>query len=214
MKREHIIQSTSNPLIDFLQAHGCSFYSPLSANDTTDWISGNAMQKYANDSVVWDSNLNMWMFTYVSGQPNANNGYYAKWNLGSPISSGSIQHFCAIVEVYSYDSPTYTPNTILNYDLLPNRMGLAMYANQNMLSQCCQTLDSSGTVTKQYQYTNGVQNLTYTYTSKNTMQYEDAIRIGVPNSNVARKRFAMRNFAFFFGNILTKSEIDEYFTLI
>lgn len=214
MRREDFTTKKSNPLWDFLQAHNCSFYSPLSQDDTSDWISGNPMQQYASGSVLWDGNINMWKFTYVSGQPNDASQYYAKWTLHTPTPNGASRHFTALAELYPYSNGAYTADQHNNYDLLPTRAALSMLGNVGQVNNSGQVWETLNSVTKMYMYKNGTYNLNYNYGSDIVCPTSSEIRIGCNVNSQLRKQYAMRNFAFFFGTVLEKTEIDEYFNLI
>lgn len=214
MKREEI-QVKTNPILDFLIAHNCLFYSPLTQTDTTDWISGNQMVKFANDSAVWDSTLNMWKFQYVTGQQYGTNPYFAKWTLKNVIPQNSAIAFSGAAEFYPYDSQQPgTDYTHVNWDLIPTRFALSMYAPPNVLTNSCQTFKTVNNVTVQYQYMNGVNQTVYTYgqiITFNTNKSE--ITIGQYENSYFQKHYGMRNFALF-ENGLSTQEIDEYFSLI
>lgn len=210
-RREHIT-SQSHTLLDFLQEHNCIFYSPLSYEDTTDWISGNAMMKYSANSVVWDSANQIWKFQHVSGQPYNNTQYAARWTLGIPIPSGTPWNICCVMELYAY----YTSDSNACYDLLPTRQGFGVYGTLNQLTQSAQVFAVSGSSTDQYRYRNGAQVFTYHYSTVLAMPYEDMIRIGqFAFNNYAEMLgpYGVRNMAFFLQSF-TLSEINEYFNLI
>ena len=206
-KREHITQQ-SNPLLDFLQAHNCIFYSPLTQDDTTDWISGNSMVKYNANSAMWDSANNIWKFQYVSGQPYNANQYYAKWDLKETILQSSI-NFTSIAQLRAYS----VSNVNACYDILPNRGGLSMYGTINQETQSAQVFYTDS-VSHQLQYRNAVKVLDYAYGSiLNAANGTTGIRIGCPNQSEAAKTYGMRNFSVY-SEMLSLSEINEYFSLI
>lgn len=212
MRRHH--GQMGGGLLGFLHAHNCSFYSPLSYSDTTDWISGNQMVKYNSNSAVWDSAINMWKFTYVNGQANSNTAYYAKWTLNTPILQG-VPIFTTIGEIYPYDTEqSDIQNGKLCWDFLPNRRGQSFIAITGQYNQCSQIMAVSNGESVQYQYTNGSLSFTYQYGSLLNSAYETEIRIGAPNNSGHRKRYAMRNFALFIGEAFNNSLVNEYFSLL
>ena len=213
MKREY--SKEENKLIKFLREHNCIFYSPLSQDDTSDWISGNQMVKFANDSAVWDSTLNMWKFQYVTGQQYGTNPYFAKWTLKNVIPQNSALIFSGAAEFYPYDSQQPgTDYTHANWDLIPTRSGFSMYASPNTLTNSCQTFKTVNNVTVQYQYMNGVNQTVYTYGQIITFNANKSeITIGQYENSYFQKQYGMRNFALF-ANGFSTQEIDEYFSLI
>lgn len=212
MKREHAI---SNPLVDFLEAHNCLFYSPLSHDDTTDWISGNAMVKYANDSAVWDSNLNMWKFKYVNGQPISNVSYYAKWSLKEAIQNGTLKEFTAIAEYYPYDQATW--QSVLTdsvYDFLPNNYGMSFSGITGQLNESVHIWITENNSTHQKFYRNGEIIYDVNYGSLQYFNYEYTVCIGNPRESRLKHSFGVRNFAIFASPYLNVDEINEYFNIL
>ena len=204
MRREADIQKNS-PLMDFLSAHNCVIYSPLSQNDTSDWINGNEIETYASNSMVWDSANGIWKFQHVSGQPYDNNHYAARWECNFPAQQAV---FTGIAEFYAYN----VSDTNLCYDFFPTRSGLSLYGTLNALTQSAQVFDR----TLQYQYRNGSVVFTYYYPNGVTIPVTTHIRIGVFHNDYqapAQGPYGLRNFAFFL-KALTQQEINEYFNLI
>ena len=207
MKREHTTQS--HTLLDFLQEHNCIFYSPLSYDDTTDWISGNAMMKYSTNSAVWDSANNIWKFKKVSGQPTNNSQYYARWNLKETLVQ-SVMQWTAIAELLAYDQSD------LNrcYDTFPTDLGCSMYGTQGQITQSAQQFYNYNSTSWQDQYRDGIRELNYNYGRiYNLFNGCTGIRIGCPDNAAVSKTYGMRNFAIF-PEPFTLSEINEYFNLI
>lgn len=211
MKREHAI---SNPLVDFLQAHNCLFYSPLSHDDTTDWISGNQMMKYANDSVVWDSNLNMWKFTYVTGQSTGRYQYYAKYALATPIPINTRLQYTCLAEYYPYDSATWTSVlTSAVYDFLPLNYGMSLSGVTGQINQSAHVFSNENGQTYQKFYRDGV--LVYNNTTNLTVfeDNETHVILGNMRENNMKKQYGVRNLALFM-DVLTIQEINEYFNIL
>ena len=150
----------------FLAAHNCELYSPLSQTDTTDWISGNQIEVYAQDSMVWDSTNNIWKFQHVNGQPWNNNMYAAKWQLkNARAAQRTIQTCCAEFLAYNVGDINSC------YDVLPTRAGLGLYGTKNVITDSAQLFAPNGSGVIQYQYRNGTQVFTYTYGSPNSGRY-------------------------------------------
>lgn len=207
MKREHEIQT--NKLQDFLQAHNCIFYSPLSYDDTSDWISGNAMTLYSSNSAVWDSGNGIWKFQKVSGQPTNNSQYYARWNLKETLVQ-SVMQWTAIAELLAYDQSD------LNrcYDTFPTDWGCNMFGTQGQITQSAQLLYNYNSTSWQDQYRDGIRELNYNYGRiYNLFNGCTGIRVGCPDNAEASKTYGMRNFAVF-AKQLTPAEMTEYFNLI
>ena len=172
------------------------------------------MVKYNSNSVVWDSTINMWKFTYVNGQANSSTAYYAKWTLNTPIPQGVYQ-FTAISEFYPYDTPiTDIQNGHCCWDFLPTRRGQSLIGIRNQYNQSCQVIEVLNGNATQYQYMNGALVFTYYYGTVTPGAYENQIRIGAPNNSGTRKRYAMRNFALFVGEAFNISLVNEYFSLL
>lgn len=213
MKREHNIQS--NPLLEWLQSKNCMLYSPLSQNDTTDWISGNQIIPYGEGSMIWDSNRQMWKFSKLASQPYGDTQYFAYWNLKESIPQQNELTTC-IAELY-VDS--YTPDVYNCYDLLPTRIGLSLYGTRYALTHSAQTFSIENNRSIQRQYRNGSTVFTYTYNQILQLPYSDRIRIGNPmnrtTSEIQRTSgpYWLRNFAYFL-QVLSPAEITEYFNLI
>lgn len=208
MRREHNIQS--NPLLDFLQAHDCIFFSPLSQNDTSDWISGNAMTLYSSNSAVWDAVNGIWKFQHVSGQPYNNSMYAARWQCQIP--SISPAEFTGIAELYAYN----VSDANSCYDVLPTRQGLSLYGTQGTLTQSAQVLGTENNRTVQRQYRDGIVVFSYNYSAIVSVPAITHIRIGTFYNNYQAQvqgPYGLRNFAFFLKE-LTLSEINEYFNMI
>lgn len=206
-KREHHIKT--NALLDFLQAHNCIFYSPLSQTDTTDWISGNAMTPYSANSVVWDSANQIWKFQKVSGQPTNSSQYYARWNLKETLVQ-SVMQWTAIAELFAYNQSDLN----ICYDTFPTDWGLSMFGTQGQITQSAQLLYNYNSTSWQDQYRDGVRELNYNYGRiYNLFNGCTGIRIGCPSSAAASKTYGMRNFAVF-AKQLTPAEMTEYFSLI
>ena len=213
MRREHSIEE--DKLIKFLQEHNCIFYSPLSQDDTTDWISDNEMVKYANGSAVWDSNLNMWKFKYVNGQPISNMSYYVKWSLKEAIQTNTLKEFTAIVEYYPYDSATW--QSVLTdsvYDFLPYNNGMSFSGITGQLNNSAHIWTTENNSTHQKFYRNGEIIYDANYGSLQYFNYEDTVCIGNPRENRLTHSFGLRNFAVFGAPYLTISEINEYFNIV
>lgn len=215
MKREHNIISESNPLMSFLNAHNCIFYTPLSQTDTSDWISGNAMQLYNANSAVWDSAKNMWKFQYASNPTGGTNAYYAKWSLKELLSM-SPPVFSAVAELYCY-SATNNGN-VSNYNLSNNSSGagLTMYGTQNQLTQSCQQFYTSNNATIQRHVMNG--NIAFEYNYNQLINLPDMLYVDIGwdmryNQTYRRGPWGMRNFAVF-NSVLSVDEINEYFNII
>lgn len=214
MKREHLI-SKSNPLVDFLEEHNCIFYSPLTQTDTTDWISGNAMVKYANDSAVWDSSLNMWKFTYVNGQPYSDEQFYAKWTLNTPIPQGTDLNFTVISELYQYDTPVWSSvNTSPVYTFYPFRFGMSLSGRQGMMNLSAHQMETTNSGVYQKFFVNGVEIYNaYAYNTSTKFELFNEIGIGNMRGSNMRKMYGMRNFAAFL-QVFSLEEINEYFSLL
>lgn len=209
MKREHQT-TTSNPLMDFLQAHNAIFYSPLSQTDTTDWISGNAMTPYSANSVVWDSANQIWKFQHVSGQPYNLNQFYAKWDLKETLVQSYIQ-WTAIAQLYAYDSPT---GTNYCYDIFPTAIGCQLFGTLGSETQSAATFYLYNGTSWQDQYKDGIRLVNYNYNNVyNFFNGTNGIRIGRPYIADRAKTYGMRNFAVFALG-LTLTEINQYFALI
>lgn len=207
MKREHITQS--DPLMDFLRAHNCIFYSPLSQTDTTDWISGNAMTPYSANSVVWDSARQMWKFQHVSGQPYNASQYYAKWDLKETLIQTAAQ-WSAVSQFYAYN----LNGVNINYDALPTRLGLSMNGTIYSETESAQVFASDNVSTVQTLWKNGVSVFNYNYGSIiNAFNNTTGVRIGCPHNSGSAKTYGMRNFAIF-PQGMTITEINQYFALI
>jgi hypothetical protein len=208
MKREHTIQI--DRLTKFLQQHNCIFYSPLSQDDTTDWISGNAMVKRLNDSAVWDSTNNMWKFQYVSGQSYNANEYYVKWDLNNTIVQSQM-NLTAIAQTYS------DTTTDCFYDFLPTRIGLSLATYSTTTgneSESVQVFATVNNISRQKVYVDGVMTLDYNYNMPyNFFNGETGFRIGCPINSSRATTFCMRNFALF-ADALSLDEISEYFNIV
>lgn len=213
MKREHTTQS--NPLLAWLESKNCILYSPLSQNDTTDWISGNAIEVYNNNSMVWDSAHDIWKFQKVGGQSGASS-YFARWELNEILTQQPMV-FTAICQFYAYyDWQGSGLNSV--YDFLPTRMGMSLYGTLNNETESAQIFGVVNNKSKQLQYRNGSQVFTYNYTSILQLPQTTHIRIAAPNNygyfeGNSTGPFGVRNFAFFL-QAFTLSEINEYFNLI
>lgn len=213
MRRNHTKEE--NRLIKFLQEHNCIFYSPLSQTDTSDWISGNAMVKYANDSVVWDSEHDIWKFQYANNPSGSTNGYYAKWTLNEVYELSPII-VSAVAELYCYNS---TDNgLVMNWNLSNNSSGggLSMYGLQNQLVQSCQQFYTSQNTTIQKQIRNG--NYVFEYNYNQLINLPDMLYVDIGwdmryDQPHRRGPFGMRNFAIF-SSILSLTEINEYFNIV
>ena len=213
MKREHTTQS--NSLLDWLKSKNCILYSPLSQNDTTDWISGNAIELYNSNSMVWDSAHDIWKFQKVGGQSGASS-YFARWELKEVLQPQSMV-FTAICQFYAYyDWQGSGLNCV--YDFLPTRQGMSLYGTLNNETESAQIFGIENSKSKQMQYRDGSQVFTYNYTSILQLPQTTHIRIAAPNNggNFAGNNtgpYGVRNFAFFL-KAFTLSEINEYFNLI
>lgn len=198
----------------FFAAHNCVLYSPLSQDDTSDWISGNQIETYAADSMVWDSANGVWKFQHVSGQPYNNDQYAAKWQLANQIPKSRSNVTCC-AELYAYN----TSDNNVCYDFLPTRCGLGLYGTKNALTESAQVFESpQGTYTNQYQYRNGTQVFYYNYPSGayTPSATETHFRIATFHNSYQAPvvgPFGIRNIAFFL-QPLSISEINEYFSLI
>lgn len=214
MRREQMA-SQSNPLLAWLESKNCVLYSPLSQNDTTDWISGNQIIPYGEGSMLWDNNHQMWKFSKLSNQPYGDSQYFAYWNLKEPIPQQNMEFTC-IAELY-IDS--YTPDSYNCYDFLPTRVGLSLYGTRYSLTQSSQVFAIENNRSMQRQYHNGSTVLTYTYNNILQIPYADGIRIGDPMNRTPNETlrsagpYWLRNLAFFLQD-LSLSEINEYFNLI
>lgn len=213
MKREHT--TPSNPLLDWLQSKNCMLYSPLSQNDTTDWISGNQIIPYGEGSILWDNNQQMWKFSKLENQPYGDAQYFAYWNLKDSILQRNWVTTC-IAELYT---DSYTPDAYNCYDLLPTRVGSSLYGTRYALTHSVQTFSIENNRSIQRQYRNGSTVFTYTYNQILQQPYFDRIRIGNPMNRTTDETrrssgpYWLRNFAFFL-QALSVSEINEYFNLI
>lgn len=207
MRREYNIQS--NSLLDFLQAHDCIFFSPLSQNDTSDWISGNAMTLYSSNSAVWDAVNGIWKFQKVSGQPMNNSQYYARWNLKETLVQ-SVMQWTAIAELLAYDQSDINRC----YDTFPTDWGCSMFGTQGQITQSAQLFYDYNSTSWQDQYRDGIRELNYNYGRiYNLFNGCTGIRIGCPTNSSTAKTYGMRNFAVF-AKQLTPAEMTEYFNLI
>lgn len=207
MKREHKIQT--NKLPDFLQTHNCIFYSPLSYDDTSDWISGNAMTLYSLNSAVWDPVNSIWKFQKVAGQPTNNSQYYARWNLKETLVQ-SVMQWTAIAEMLAYDQSDYNPC----YEIFPTAWGFSMFGTQGQITQSAQLFYKYNSTSWQDQYRDGIRELNYNYGRiYNFTNGCTGIRVGRPTNSTTSKAYGMRNFAVF-AKQLTPAEMNEYFNLI
>lgn len=75
MRREHYKEES---YINWLKSIGCVMYLPLSENDYQDKISGQSLHFTGNGSMVWDSNLQMYLITTPSS--NGDLAYLDIWN--------------------------------------------------------------------------------------------------------------------------------------
>lgn len=213
MKREHKTQS--NPLLDWLKSKNCILYSPLSQNDTTDWISGNQIVPYGEGSMIWDSNRQMWKFSKLSNQPYGDTQYFGYWNLKELIPQQNILFTC-IAELYT---DSYTPDSYSCYDLLPTRAGTSLYGTRYSLTQSAQVFSIVSNKSRQQQYRNGSSVFTYNYNTILQLPVITSIRIGNPMNRTVDETsrssgpYWLRNFAVFL-QAFTLSEINEYFSLI
>lgn len=213
MKREHALQS--NPLLEWLKSKNCILYSPLSQDDTTDWISGNQIIPYGEGSMLWDSNRQMWKFSKLASQPYGDTQYFAYWNLKETMSQQNWVS-TGIAELYT---DSYTPDSYICYDLLPTRVGSSLYGTRYALTHSAQTFSIENNRSIQRQYRNGSTVFTYTYNQILQLPYSDRIRIGNPmNRTTAETQrtsgpYWLRNFAYFL-QVLSSAEITEYFNLI
>lgn len=199
----------NTPLTNFLKAHNCIFYSPLSQNDTSDWVSGNAMTLYSSNSAVWDSANNILKFQKVSGQPMNNSQYYARWNLKETLVQ-SVMQWTAVAEMLAYDQS----DTNLCYDTFPTPWGTSMFGTQGHITQSAQLLYTYDSTSWQYQYRDGIMVGSNNYGRiYNMFNGCTGIRIGCPTNATTAKTYGMRNFAIF-AKQLTPAEITEYFNLI
>ena len=208
MRREHTKEE--DRLIKFLREHNCIFYSPLSQDDTSDWISGNAMVKYANDSVVWDNNVGMYKFKLASGQSYGTNQYYAKWNLIDTIVQ-SQANFTGV-------SLTYSDTTQdCFYDFFPTRLGLSLTSYSTTTgdkSESAQMFSTVNNITHQKVYIDGVEALDYNYNSAyNFFNGSTGVRIGCPINIRYETTYCMQHFALF-TQALSLDEINEYFNIV
>lgn len=207
MRREH--SKEEDRLIKFLQEHNCIFYSPLSQNGTSDWISGNAMTLYSSNSAVWDAVNGIWKFQKVSGQPTNNSQYYARWTLKETLVQ-SVMQWTAIAELLAYDQS----DTNRCYDTFPTDLGCNMYGTQGQITQSAQLLYTYNNTSWQDQYRDGIMEFNYNYGRiYNLFNGCTGIRVGCPDNAAASKTYGMRNFAVF-AKQLTPAEMNEYFNLI
>ena len=213
MKREHTTQS--NSLLDWLKSKNCILYSPLSQNDTTDWISGNQIIPYGEGSMIWDSNQQMWKFSKLASQPYGDTQYFAYWELKETVQQ---QNWITtgIAELYS---DSYTRDSYSCYDSLPTRAGMSLYGTRYSLTQSAQVFSIVSNKSRQQQYRNGSSVFTYNYNTILQFPVTTGIRIGNPMNRTVDETsrssgpYWLRNFAFFL-QAFTLSEINEYFSLI
>lgn len=208
MRREH--SKEEDKLIKFLREHNCIFYSPLSQNDTSDWISGNAMVKYANDSAVWDNNVGMYKFKLASGQSYGTNQYYAKWNLIDTI----VQSQMNITVV----SLTYSDTTQdCFYDFFPTRIGISLTTYSTTTgdkSESSQEFTTVNNISHQKVFVDGVETLDYNYNrAYNFFNGSTGVRIGCPSNSSYATTYCMQHFALF-TQALSLGEINEYFNIV
>lgn len=212
MRREHLAVKDVNPLLDFLNSHSCVLYSPLSQTDTSDWISNNEIEKYAADSMVWDSANGIWKFQHVSGQPYNNNMYAAKWEFKTQLQSRRAIFTC-VAEFLAYNVSDINQC----YDFLPTRTGFGFWGTKDVITDSAQVFQPSGSVAiNQYQYRNGVRVFSYTYNSGLTLPVATHFRIGTFHNTTqapVQGPYGFRNLALF-SDPLTLDEINEYFSLI
>lgn len=210
MSRRHNKPAAGDPLLTFLAAHNCELYSPLSQTDTTDWISGNQIEVYAQNSMVWDSTNNIWKFQHVNGQPYNNDQYAAKWQLKTARpAQRTILTCCAELLAYNVGDINSC------YDVLPTRAGLGLYGTKNVITDSAQLFAPNGSGVTQIQYRNGTNVFTYLYGSAN-IPAATYIRIATfhnSSQSAVTGPYGLRNFAFF-SDPLTLDEINEYFSLI
>lgn len=199
-----------NHLVEWLANHNCVLYSPLTHEDTSDWISGNAIETYSSNSMVWDDANGIWKFQHVSGQPYNNNQYAARWEC--PIPSTYPIEFTGIAEFYAYN----VSDTNVCYDVLPTRQGLSLWGTQGTLTQSAQVIAVENNITVQRQYRDDIIVFSYNYSTINSFPTVTHIRIGVFNNSyqaAVQGPYGMRNFAFFL-KALTLSEINDFFNII
>lgn len=215
MRREH--SKEEDKLIKFLQEHNCIFYSPLSYGDTSDWISGNAMIPFSQNSAVWNSTINMWEFQHTT-QPTGLRGQFVTWNLKEPFSQPAM-NFTSVSELYVYQNASdgyrnYTINFATTAEL--NHYALSMYGNIGNVTNSCQLFLTENGITSQKQYVNGVLKFNYNHNQMLTKDDGVSVSIGWDNRTNQYDRtgpFGMRNFAIF-SSTLSLAEINEYFNIV
>ncbi len=200
MKREHAI---SNPLVDFLEAHNCLFYSPLSHDDTTDWISGNNIEFTNSVNKQWDNDNLIWKLSKISNNP----AYYARCELFTPIQASIPLEITGVGEFISYTQSDANPNV---WDFTPNMYGFALSGTKDVITQSAQTFPIINGSSWQYVYRNGEQIGNLNYNSILYTRYNAHIMFGWVNRNFT---FGLRNFACFL-SALSLNEINEYFNII
>lgn len=178
--------------------------------DTTDWISGNVMVKYANDSVVWDNTVGMYKFKLASGQSYGTNQYYAKWNLIDTIVQSQAN--------FTVVSLTYSDTTQdCFYDFFPTRFGLSLPSHSittDDKSESVQMFSTVNNITHQKVYVNGVEELDYNYNrAYNFFNGSTGVRIGCPINIRYATTYCMQHFALF-AQALSLDEINEYFNIV
>lgn len=212
MRKEHTSAKPADPLMEWLMAHDCLLYLPLSQNDTSDRISGNPMQKYAADSAAWDDSTGMWKFTYVSAQPTGASSYYALWNLKEVVEPQPLTLTClAEYHAYSDNNADNASNTV--WDLYPARSGFSLYGTRNATSLSAQVFAVENGVSVQRQYRNGAEVMNYPYTRVLQFSRTTGFRVGVTQYASHRMTYGLRNVALLKRG-LSLAEADEYFTLI
>lgn len=192
MRREY---KKEKPVVDWLVNHNCLLYSPLTHEDTSDWISGNAIETYSPNSMVWDDVNGIWKFQHVSGQPYNNNQYAARWEC--PIPSVSPAEITCIAEFYAYN----ISDTNTCYDVLPTRQGWGLYGTQGTLTQSAQVFATENNRTVQRQYRDGIIVFSYNYNTIGSVPAITHIRIGTFHNSyqaAVQGPYGLRNFAFFF----------------
>lgn len=190
-KRHH----NESDYIEWLKSMGCIFYAPLSENDTTDKISGvNGSVQYSN-SVTWDTDKNMYLFSKNNSySPSQGIMVYSGLNLDFPnLNNVEFTLLYDInVKVGGYHpsaSPNISPKWIAPIVLGERKVIINMEnsnpsLNSNYKMGVIFPNHNSGKHISKW-YVNGSQTSSFTYTSAMVGDYtiRDRVYINYCNSN-------------------------------